>query len=76
MIEFLGVIFVLVILVVMLVWKWLTKQAVAYIRICNMYTNKLLCNEISVSDYTVIMSQLKEGLNPLLKWYLDKEGYA
>ena len=59
----------------MLVWIYLNKQAVAYIKIGTLYTNKFLNKEMTSDDYNFKMSELKEGVNPLLRWYLKRGGY-
>lgn len=71
----LGLIFVGVLIFIMLVWGYLNKQAVAYIKICTVYTNKLLNKEISLDEYEEVTKKLKESVNPLLKWYISRSDY-
>ena len=54
---------------------YLNKQAVAYIKICTVYTNKLLNKEISLDEYEEVTKKLKENVNPLLKWYISRSDY-
>lgn len=71
----LGLVFVGVLIFIMLVWMYLNKQAVAYIKICTVYTNKLLNKEISLDEYKEVTKKLKESVNPLLKWYISRSNY-
>lgn len=71
----LGLIFIGVLISIMLVWLHLNKQAVAYIKICTVYTNKLLNTEISLDEYKEVTKELKESVNPLLKWYISRSDY-
>ena len=70
----LSIIFCLVLLAIFVVFLYLRKQAVAYVKLGVLYTNKFMNSEITLEDYSRLKRSMEDGLSPLLRKYLKKRG--
>lgn len=69
-----GIIFCSVLLSILGVSLVLRKQTVFYVKISTLYTNKFMSCEMTLDEYTQKKKELSDGINPLLRWYMKKEG--
>lgn len=69
-----GFIFCSVLLLTLGVSLVLRKQTVFYVKISTLYTNKFMSCEMTLDEYTQKKKELNDGINPLLRWYMKKEG--
>lgn len=69
-----GIIFCSVLLLILGVSLVLRKQTVFYVKISTLYTNKFMSCEMTLDEYTQKKKELNDGINPLLRWYMKKEG--
>lgn len=70
------IIFILTLILVFLfiLRNYLIKQTKAYVDISKHYTELFMSCQMSFEEYKDKQTELKEGISPLLKMYMKKEG--
>lgn len=74
MLTFLSVVFCSLLSTAIGVSLYLRRQTCSYVKLCTYYTNKFLRCDLTLEEYLKVKGELRDGISPFLKWYMQKEG--
>lgn len=69
-----GIVFLIVLIIILGVVLVLREQSVSYVKISTFYTNKFMSCEMTLDEYTKKKKELNDGITPLLRWFMKKDG--